>query len=127
MTDKEVKRSKPVCNRVNVAAAAPPKINVPPRFRDVATFEKGENIVLKIPFTGFPKPTVKWTRDAEEIKSGGRYSIEVGDRHAFLTIRKGEKADDGPYRLTLENDLGTDSAVIKIQVNGRWKMNTLEQ
>lgn len=26
--------------------------------------------------------------------------------------------DDGPYRLSLENDLGTDSAVIKIQING---------
>ena len=85
----------------------------------MAVFEKGEDIVLKIPFTGFPKPKVKWVRDTQEIPDGGKYSIEVGDRHAFLTIRKADKADDGPYRLHLENELGSDSAVIKIQINGK--------
>ena len=98
---------------------APPKINLPGRFQDVATFEKGEPIVLKIPFTGNPKPRVKWVRDTVEMKSGGRFNIEVGDRHAFLTIKAADKADDGPYRLVLENDLGSDSAVIKVQVNGK--------
>ena len=69
----------PVC-------AAPPKINVPPRFREVCTFEKGENVVLKIPFTGNPKPTVKWIRDGEELR-GSRYVHEVTERHAILTIK----------------------------------------
>ena len=91
---------------------------MPPRFADVATFEKGEDIVLKIPFTGNPKPKAMWLRDGNEIKSGGRFHIETGDRHAILTIRKADKMDDGPYRLSLENDLGTDSAPIKIQING---------
>ena len=66
--------------------AAPPKINVPPRFREVCTFEKGENVVLKIPFTGNPKPTVKWIRDGEELR-GTRYHQEVTERHAILTIK----------------------------------------
>ncbi len=96
---------------------AAPKIKVPQRFQDVAVFEKGEDIVLKIPFSGFPKPKVKWTRDTEEITDGLNYQVEIGDRHAFLTIKKSEKKDDGPYRLTLENELGTDSCVIKVQVN----------
>jgi serine/threonine protein kinase len=104
-------------SRGELVIKSPPKINVPARFADGAIFDKGEDVVLKIPFTGYPKPTVKWIRDTEELRNSGRYNIEVGDRHAFLTIKKGDKADDGPYRLTLENDLGTDSAVIKIQVN----------
>ena len=66
--------------------AAPPKINVPPRFREVCTFEKGESVVLKIPFTGNPKPTVKWIRDGEELR-GTRYHQEVTERHAILTIK----------------------------------------
>ena len=98
---------------------------MPSRFQEVATFEKGEPIVLKIPFTGNPKPKVKWIRDTEEMKSAGRFSIEVGDRHAFLTIKEADKGDDGPYRLTLENDLGTDSSVIKVQVNGKLSVNVL--
>ena len=51
-------------------------------------------------------------------QNGGRYSIEVGDRHAFLTIRGADKGDMGDYKLTLTNDLGSDNATIKVQVNG---------
>ena len=98
--------------------AAAPKINVPPRFREISTFEKGESVVIKIPFTGNPKPTVKWIRDGEELR-GSHYLIEVTDRHALLTIKEANKDDDGPYRLHLENDLGIDSVIIKIQVNGK--------
>jgi len=54
---------------------APPKIHVPPRFIDTATFEKGENIVIKIPFTGNPKPTVKWLRDNDEIKNNDKFKV----------------------------------------------------
>ena len=45
--------------------------------------------------------------------------IELGERHAYLTIKKGMKSDDGPYRLTLDNDLGSDSAVINVNINGK--------
>ncbi|CAG5133824.1 unnamed protein product, partial [Candidula unifasciata] len=105
-------------SRAELEIKSPPKINVPPRFRDLCTFEKGENIVLKIPFTGNPKPTVKWVRDKEDIK-GARFHTEVTDRHAILTIKDTSKMDDGPYRLILENDLGSDSAIFKVQVNDR--------
>ncbi|KAK2158172.1 hypothetical protein LSH36_175g03003 [Paralvinella palmiformis] len=104
-------------SRADLKIKTPPKINVPPRFADVASFDKGEDIVLKIPFTGNPKPTATWLKDGNEITSGGRYRIETGERHAILTIKGSDKMDDGPYRLSLENDLGTDSAVIKIQIN----------
>lgn len=58
-------------------ASAPPKFNVPPRFRDTAFFDKGENAVLKIPFTGHPKPKITWYRGNEHIESGGHYHVEV--------------------------------------------------
>ena len=106
-----------------LSCLAPPKINVPPRFQDIATFDKGEDIVLKIPFTGNPKPTATWIRDGDDIKQGGKFRVETGDRHAILTIKGADKMDDGPYRLQLENDLGTDSAIIKIQINGKICIN----
>ena len=98
--------------------AGPPQIRVPPRFQDTAVFEKGEEVVIKIPFTGFPKPSVKWLRGDNELKTGDKYKVDVGERHAILTIRNSDRMDDGPYRLELENDLGTDSAIIKIAING---------
>lgn len=42
------------------------------------------------------------------------------ERHAILTIRDGSKLDTGPYRLQAENDLGMDSAIIKIQISGMY-------
>lgn len=97
----------------------PPKLNVPPRFRDTAFFDKGENVVIKIPFTGYPKPKIMWVREGEIIETGGHYAVEVKERHAILTIRDGSKLDSGPYRITAENDLGQDSAIIKIQISDR--------
>lgn len=94
-------------------------MNVPPRFRDTAFFDKGENVVIKVPFTGHPKPKITWVREGENIESGGHYHVERKDRHAVLTIRDGSKIDSGPYRITAENELGQDSAVIKIQISDR--------
>lgn len=97
----------------------PPKLNVPPRFRDTAFFDKGVNVTIKIPFTGFPKPKISWIREGETIESGGHYNVELKERHAILTIRDGNRIDSGPYRITAENELGQDSAIIKIQISDR--------
>lgn len=76
-------------------------------------------MVIKIPFTGHPKPRITWVREGETIESGGHYHVEVKDRHAILTIRDGSKLDSGPYRISAENELGQDSAIIKIQISGK--------
>lgn len=99
---------------------------MPPRFRDVAQFEKGENINIKIPFTGYPKPTMKWSRNEEEIEKGVHYDVVIGDRHAVLIIRDVNSDDNGPYRLFAENELGTDSAIIKIKISGKYIVSNLK-
>lgn len=55
---------------------AAPKIHIPARFERPVAFEKGENIVLKIPFTGNPKPSLTWYKDGAQLK-GSRYKQEV--------------------------------------------------
>lgn len=106
-------------NCIVLGFAAAPKLNVPPRFRDTAFFDKGENVVVKIPFTGHPKPKITWVREGETIESGGHYHVEVKERHAVLTIRDGSRLDSGPYRIVAENELGQDSAIVKIQISDR--------
>ncbi|KAK2180733.1 hypothetical protein NP493_429g01145 [Ridgeia piscesae] len=114
---KVVNRAGSRTSRGDLLIRSPPKIKVPPRFQDLSSFEKGEEVIFKIPFTGYPKPKVRWTRDGEELEGSGHYRVETGERHAILTIKAAEKSDDGPYHLQLENDLGMDSAVIKIAIN----------
>jgi hypothetical protein len=74
---------------------------------------------VKIPFTGHPKPKITWVREGEHIEAGGHYHVERKDRHAILTIRDASKIDSGPYRITAENELGQDTAIINIEISGR--------
>merc|ERR1719431_1752602 len=106
-------------SKADITIKLAPKINVPPRFRDTAFFDKGENAIMKIPFIGNPKPKLAWTKDGETIESGAHYSVEQKDRHTILTIRDVTNIDNGTYRLTAENDMGSDTALIKIQISDK--------
>ncbi|XP_047491377.1 twitchin-like isoform X5 [Penaeus chinensis] len=105
--------------KAEVTIKLAPKINVPPRFRDTAFFDKGENAVIKIPFIGNPRPRITWQREGETIESGGHYAVDTQQRHAILTMRDVNHLDTGSYRLTAENELGSDSVIIKIQISDR--------
>lgn len=45
--------------------------------------------------------------------------MEVVERHAIMTIRDVSKIDSGPYRITAVNEMGQDSAIIKVQISDR--------
>lgn len=90
---------------------------MPARFNDVTSWDKGDNIVVKIPFTGVPRPTARWTLNGEEIKPSKHVSIELKERHAILTIDSANKCNSGVYNLTLENELGSDTVKFELDVN----------
>ena len=85
----------------------------------MAIFDKGEDIVLKIPFTGYPHPEAIWRKDTEDIETQAHFKVETGERHAVLTIKGAAQEDNGNYRLIVRNELGEDTCVIKVQVNGK--------
>lgn len=74
--------------------------------------------MIKIPFKGYPKPTASWSRDGVKVETSADISMEVGERHATLTIKNVTKDNAGPYRLVVENEMGSDSCVVKVAVNG---------
>ncbi|CAG0924894.1 unnamed protein product, partial [Notodromas monacha] len=116
--------------RAELIIKTPPKFNIPPRFRDTAFFDKGENVVIKIPFTGNPKPRIVWSKDGEVIESGAHFSVSKKERHAILVIKDASRLDSGPYSIVGENELGMDSHIIKIQISDRPdppKMPTIEK
>ncbi|OTF83012.1 twitchin-like protein, partial [Euroglyphus maynei] len=106
-------------SRAELVIKTAPKLHVPPRFREAACFERGENVQIKIPFTGYPKPKIRWTKDGEEIEKGDHFDLIVQDRHAILVIRNTSKEDNGPYTITAENELGIDTAVINVMISDR--------
>ncbi len=97
----------------------PPKLKVPPRFRDSAFFDKGEDGTIKIPFEGNPKPRVVWQKDGEVIETGARFEVKTEARHALLTIKDSSRIDSGAYTITADNELGSDFALINVQISDR--------
>ncbi|XP_017494185.1 PREDICTED: twitchin-like, partial [Rhagoletis zephyria] len=106
-------------SRAELIIKTAPKIYVPPRFREAACFERGENVALKIPFSGNPRPKITWTKDGEVVEAGEHFGLEVKERHATLTIRNASMEDNGPYTITAENELGVDVAVINVMISDR--------
>ncbi|KAK2727352.1 hypothetical protein QYM36_008001 [Artemia franciscana] len=97
----------------------PPKISLPPTFRETAYFNKGDSIVLAIPFSGIPEPIITWLRDSEQILSDVYYDVKIQDGSAILTIRDATPFDTASYRMVAENEHGVDSVTVKIRIRDR--------
>ncbi len=98
---------------------APPRFRLPQKYLDVLNYEKGEPIIIKIPYTGSPLPNVTLTKDGNDLTKDKNVSIDVSDRAVTLTIRNTDKNTSGPYKIKLDNSLGEDEATLRINVSGR--------
>ncbi len=98
---------------------APPRFRLPQKYHDVLNYDKGEPIVIKIPYTGSPLPNVTLTKDGIDLSKDKNVSIDVSDRAITLTIRNTDKNTTGPYKIKLDNDLGEDEATLRIHVSGK--------
>ena len=97
---------------------APPRFRLPAKYQDVLNYDKGETIVLKIPYSGSPTPNVSLSKDGQDLSGDRNVSIDVGDRMITLTIRNTDKNTSGPYKIRLHNNLGEDEATLRINVSG---------
>lgn len=98
---------------------APPRFRLPQKYQDVLNYDKGEPIVIKIPYTGSPLPNATLMKDGKDITNDKNVSIEVKDRAITLTIRNPDKNSSGPYQIKLDNELGEDEATLRLNVSGK--------
>lgn len=101
-----------------ISFLAPPRIRLPAKYQDVLNYDKGEPIVIKIPYTGSPLPNVTLTKDGVDLSKDKNVSIDVTDRAVTITIRNSDKNTSGPYNIKLDNNLGEDEATLRIHVSG---------
>ena len=93
------------------------------RDRNPITLTIGDNvtaltktgITIQCPTSGVPTPTVTWTKDGQEIPSGGSYKVQ-GD--GSLVIIEADEDDNGQYTCTADSDAGKDSVSSIVQVKG---------
>ncbi|NWY66940.1 MYPC1 protein, partial [Erithacus rubecula] len=83
---------------------------------NTVTVVAGNKLRLEIPITGEPTPKVFWSRGDKMVTDSGRIRAETYPDSSCLVIDAAEREDSGPFRITLKNEAGEDTALINIKV-----------
>ncbi|KAI1239249.1 hypothetical protein IHE44_0012363 [Lamprotornis superbus] len=83
---------------------------------NTVTVVAGNKLRLEIPITGEPPPKVFWSRGDKMVTDSGRIRAETYPDSSCLVIDAAEREDSGPFRITLKNEAGEDTALINIKV-----------
>ncbi|XP_066263902.1 titin-like isoform X2 [Branchiostoma lanceolatum] len=76
----------------------------------------GANILVDVPFTGKPRPTMMWMKGSYEMRRTKRTEFEQTDRRVALFIKRAERTDTGDYSVILKNSVGGAKETFKINV-----------
>ncbi len=79
----------------------------------------GDPFDIKIPFKGSPPPTAYWYKDNKEIRPTERLKANTAEDKSELVCTKAERGDTGPYKISLENNQGSDSYSVNVIVLGK--------
>ena len=85
--------------------SVPPRITVSPVRK--ADIELGNDLTLICYASGYPKPTVIWTKDGVSVK-------EFNVSGYFLHIVNALRKDAGSYRCTAKNGYGDNATSVSI-------------
>lgn len=82
----------------------------------------GKDAYFECKIMAEPTPTVKWTRNGQELK-GNRYDIIINKRTSALTIKTCEENDKGQYECIITNEFGSVKTSAKLTVEGTAHLN----
>ncbi|XP_054708044.1 muscle M-line assembly protein unc-89-like [Uloborus diversus] len=106
--------------RLTIIEEGPKKTS--PKFEqglsDVKATE-GEDINLKVKVSGNPEPTIKWTKDGEDLKIDRKHTEikkEKKDGSESLIVRNSTTEDTGKYTCTISNSEGSETTSSKVTV-----------
>ncbi|GBN20312.1 Twitchin, partial [Araneus ventricosus] len=80
------------------------------------TVRAGQTVKLDAKVIGEPPPKKLWFLGKEQLKSGGRITIETEDYRTKLTINSADRRDVGEYKLCVDNASGKDEAIVNLVV-----------
>ena len=73
------------------------------------------SITIQCPTSGVPTPTVTWTKNGEQVLSGGRYNVEDD---GSLSISEVVEEDSARYTCIADSVTGKDSASSTVKIAG---------
>lgn len=92
---------------------------------DLSAFRNGLEVIvphpltIRVPISGYPTPTAKWTFGDKELTSADeRVTMVTKSTFTELGVTPSVRPDQGTYSLTLENDVTSISGDIEVTVIG---------
>jgi len=83
------------------------------------TVEEGTSVTFACKVVGFPKPTITWYKDDDDITEDSRAKMETGDSGVHsIYIKDVSKCDGGTYKIRASNLEGSSSSSLYITVKG---------
>lgn len=98
-------------------------VSVAPTF-DLSAFKDGLEVIvpqpltIRVPISGYPTPTAKWTFGDKELAADERVTLTTKSTFTELTVAPSVRPDRGTYGLQLENDMASVSGEIEVNVIG---------
>ena len=80
--------------------------------------ESGD-VKLQAKIAGKPEPVVEWTKDGQPLKPSPRIEIITKEGHHTVTIKNPTFKDEGNYKCTATNDVGTATRTFEVEMKGR--------
>ena len=105
-----------VFNVVSLFTAAP-KLTYDKKQVDI-TLKGGASYIINVNYTGQPTPKISWFHGEEELINE-RVDIEIGKDFTRLTVTGLTAKNAGTYKVTAENEVGSESAEFTLTVKGK--------
>ncbi|KAL3088858.1 hypothetical protein niasHS_009150 [Heterodera schachtii] len=104
--------------RAQLKLSTKPRLFVPPKYFTAQGLEVSaeHSIEFRVPYKAYPVVNATWQHGEQKIENGGRYAIIVDEKTVSLRISGATRADAGDYRLHVSNNVGSDTAVLKLTV-----------
>ena len=98
--------------------AVVPVVRVTPSILNVTV---GSTATFNCTASGDPTPTLTWSYSNQQLSSGGR--ILISPSGESLRILNAQQSDEGVYVCEAENQVGSDTAQVSLDVQGKAVLN----
>jgi hemicentin len=105
-----------------IGQQAPIFTQAPPKFIQIKT---GEKLTIECMAKGHPTPKITWLRDGKILSNKDGFDIKIDQNtgHSIFIIPQGTTKHSGKYECKVENQHGTHTAEINIEVLRKLKIN----
>uniref|UniRef100_A0A915LAM2 Titin n=1 Tax=Romanomermis culicivorax TaxID=13658 RepID=A0A915LAM2_ROMCU len=105
-----------VSSSAELSLLAKPEILLPEDAPMTSELKPGQELKIKIPFSGQPVPEVTWTFNEETIIEDSRKTIVTDEQGTTLIISNVSPTDMGQYQVKVENEIGIDVKLFNVHV-----------